>query len=395
MTAVAAESDRIKRLHQEYHQAGHSLRLKYCARCVMPGTRPRITFDDNGVCNACAHAEAKQQTIDWTERRGILEDLCRRHKATRGRFDCLVPCGGGKDGSTVAYRLRHELGMRPLCVTLHPQMPTPEGEANLERFIRSGYDHVRITTNPELERRIALYGFREQGRPRLPALLGQTTAVVNTAISMRIPLIFYGEDGEAEYGGVTSVGKKPEFSRADRIRYYFEQNDPSDVVNACGLSLDHLPWLTFPSEEAMGNVGIQLIHFSHFEDWDPYHHYLIAKKNCGFHAAWRRSLGTYTNFAQLDDHLQPLHTYLMYLKFGFGRASSDAAIDIRRGALDRRQAVALVRRYDAEFPEELVPLYLDYFGIDREEFDAIIDRFANKHLFEKVGGRWTARFRPE
>ena len=42
--------------------------VRYCRHCVMPDTRPRIVFDEDGVCNACRHAEAKS-SIDWDARR--------------------------------------------------------------------------------------------------------------------------------------------------------------------------------------------------------------------------------------------------------------------------------------------------------------------------------------
>ena len=77
-----------------------------------------------------------------------------------------------------------------------------------------------------------------------------------------------------------------------------------------------------------------------------------------------------------------LHAYLMYLKFGFGRANQDACIEIRRGAMDRKQAINLVNLYDNQYPEHLIPLYLDYYKI-KKEFDLIIDKFANKNLFKK------------
>ena len=35
-----------------------------CKNCVMPSTRPRITFDEKGWCNACQWME-KKKTLDW------------------------------------------------------------------------------------------------------------------------------------------------------------------------------------------------------------------------------------------------------------------------------------------------------------------------------------------
>jgi hypothetical protein len=85
----------------------------------------------------------------------------------------------------------------------------------------------------------------------------------------------------------------------------------------------------------------------------------------------------------------------MYLKFGFGRATQDAGIEVRRGAMTRDQALNLVRVYDNHYPEEFVNLYLDYYQMTQEEFDAVLDRWVNRDLFEKIDGRWQPTFTSE
>jgi hypothetical protein len=86
---------------------------------------------------------------------------------------------------------------------------------------------------------------------------------------------------------------------------------------------------------------------------------------------------------------------MMYLKFGFGRATQDAGIEIRRGAMDRSQAVNLVRLYDGPYPEEFIGTYLEYFEMTIDEFDAVLDKWVNRDLFEKVDGRWQPSFEIE
>ena len=71
----------------------------------------------------------------------------------------------------------------------------------------------------------------------------------------------------------------------------------------------------------------------------------------------------------------------MYLKFGFGRANQDASIEIRRGAMDRNQAVNLVRIYDGHFPEEYIETYLDYYQMTLLELEDVFDKWANNDLF--------------
>lgn len=51
----------------------------YCKKCVMPNTRPGITFDENGVCSACLNNERKKY-IDWDKRYAELKTLCNKYK---------------------------------------------------------------------------------------------------------------------------------------------------------------------------------------------------------------------------------------------------------------------------------------------------------------------------
>ena len=119
---------------------------------------------------------------------------------------------------------------------------------------------------------------------------------------------------------------------------------------------------------------------------------VIAKKYYGVSENGNSNVGAFSNFAQNDQKLYPLHTYLMYLKFGFGRANQDASIEVRRGAMKRSQAVQLVKLYDNSYPEEFVTDYLDYYKISKKKFDKIIDKWANKKLFEKKNNRWIPKF---
>ena len=98
-------------------------------------TRPRIAFDEQGRCNACQWTETKK-TLDWDSRIKELEALLDSERRSDGTFDCLVPVSGGKDGSYVAYNLKHKYGMNPLAVTVTPALPLPLGEENLWGFLR-------------------------------------------------------------------------------------------------------------------------------------------------------------------------------------------------------------------------------------------------------------------
>jgi len=353
-------------------------------------TRPRIGFDERGWCNACQWSE-KKETLDWDKRAQELVMLLDKHRRNDGYFDCVVPVSGGKDGSYVAYNLKHKYGMNPLAVTVTPPLPLSLGEQNLRAFVGSGYNHISVNPANEAMRVLNKLGLIEMGFPYYGWLITVHTAVIRVAVNMGIGLIFYGEDGEVEYGGSTETDKNPIYDVTYQKKIYLE-GGYDKVLEKSGLSQNELYFFKFPEDREFNNNPIDLTHFSYFENWDPYRNYLVAKEHCGLKEAEDSNAGTFTNFAQNDQALYALHTYLMYLKFGFGRANQDACIEVRRGAMDRQQAVNLVKLYDGLYPEDYVETYLDYYDMTLLEFDAVLDKWVNQDLFEKRDNRWKPRF---
>ena len=332
-----------------------------------------------------------KKSLNWPAREKELEALLDKHRRMDGEFDCLVPVSGGKDGSYVAYNLKHRYGMNPLCLTVTPALPLRLGEENLRAFVESGYNHISVNPAHEAMRVLNRRGFIEMGFPYYGWLVSMQAAPVRMASRLGIGLIFYGEDGEVEYGGTTETDKNPIYDVRYMKKIYLE-GGYDKVLNGSGLPSQDLGFFRFPSDEDLARSPIEITHWSYFENWDPYRNYLVAKEHCGLKEAEETNSGTFTNFAQNDQALYALHTYLMYLKFGFGRANQDASIEIRRGAMDREQAVNLVRLYDGHYPEEFIDTYLDYYQMSRQDFDAVLDRWVNRALFEKTDGRWRPMF---
>jgi N-acetyl sugar amidotransferase len=366
-------------------------KLRWCSSCLTMSTRPRITFNSTGLCNACVWAENKK-ILDWGARKNELEVLLNKHRLSNGNFDCIVPCSGGKDGSYVAYNLKHKFGMNPLCITITPPLTLELGDQNLRSFIHKGYNHISINPDYEAMRILNKTGFIEMGFPYYGWLIAIHTAVIRMAIAFNVGLIFYGEDGEVEYGGSSETSKMPIYDINYQKKVYLE-GGYDKVLDASGLSNNQLHFFRFPDYDELRNQKIELTHWSYFENWNPYRNYLIAKEFCGLKESGDTNAGTFTNFSQNDQALYSLHTYLMYLKFGFGRANQDASIEIRRGAMNRSQAVNLVNLYDNHYPVEHINQYLEYFEMSQSEFDNVLEKWVNKELFYKNDSRWMPNFK--
>lgn len=363
-------------------------KVVFCRQCVTSNQRPRIQFDERGVCNACNYAYKKAHVIDWAERERQLRDLLDSHRSRDGRYDVVVPCSGGKDSVAVAHRLKYQYGMHPLTVTWAPHIYTEIGWNNLQQFIHSGFDNILGTPNGRVHRTLTRLSFELLGDPFQPFIFGQQTFPFRIAVNYKIPLVFYGENGEAEYGGSSKNEDKPGNPIEDFKRYYFSGLLAEEFVKY-GISKEDLQPYQMPSYEAMKNVGVEMHWFGYYHKWVPQENYYYAAEHCGFQAnPDGRSEGTYSKYSSLDDRIDGFHFYLSYIKFGMGRATRDASQEIRSGHITREEGVALVRRFDGEFPKKWFKEFLDYIAMTPERFHEVIDSFRSPHLWRRIDDQW-------
>lgn len=370
--------------------------VKFCKKCVMSNQRPRITFNKEGVCSACTFAESKNRNIDWDVRKKQFMDLCDKHRSKDGSYDVIVPCSGGKDSSTIAHRLKHEYGMHPLSVTFSPPIYTDIGWKNLRAFIDSGFDHILVSPSGVVNRSLTKTGFVHLGDHNEIFDHGQMSVPFQVAVKYGVKLVMYGENGEAEYGGTSRNNDIPGMPWEDFEAIYYSQglDDLIQVSKDLGhLAKDVSPALLnvyrMPEIDLMEKLGVEMHWFAFYHKWIPQENFYYAAEHTGFKPnPLGRTEGTYSKYAQLDDLTDSFLYYLMFIKYGFGRATSDAAHEVRDGHIDRDEAVALVRRYDGEFPSKTFDIFLDYISITEEEFHEVVDRFRMPHIWERSMGNW-------
>ena len=133
---------------------------------------------------------------------------------------------------------------------------------------------------------------------------------------------------------------------------------------------------------------IEQRYLGYYLKWDPQECYYYAAKHTGFRPNTERTEGTYSKYSGIDDKIDPFHYYLTYIKFGLGRASYDAAQEIRNEKITREEGINLVKKYDSEFPKKYFKESLEYIGISEDEFFSTMDHFRSPHLWEKDKGEW-------
>lgn len=371
--------------------------VRFCRKCVISNQRPALTLDTDGVCSACRNANYKER-VDWGARERQLEQLLDQYRRKDGYWDVVVPASGGKDSGFVAHELKTRWGMNPLTVTWTPMIYTDVGRQNYQGFVDSGFTNLFCNPNGRLQRKLARLCFEELGDAFHVFVLGQVHYPIWIATKMGIPLVFYGENGAVEYAGDPKLADKPflapeewtgrllkgctledliEFGRTSKE--YFRDFDlrPSDLL-----------LYGSPALEELNRVGVRKYYYSYYHKWIPQENYYYASENTGFKPNPERSEGTYSKYASLDDRLDGMHYWMAYIKFGFGRATQDASHEIRDGHITREEGVALVRRYDGEFPQRYFSDFLEFTDIREEHFWDVVDSWRRPNLWEKSGGAW-------
>jgi N-acetyl sugar amidotransferase len=427
-TDEPASHDKYSRPAQELEAYyGLPREVKFCRHCVISNQRPNstvefrhtrdsrketIAFDAEGVCDACRVAEGKRRGIDWTERERQLRAICDRYRRDDGYYDCLVPGSGGKDSFYAAHKLKYEYGMHPLTVTWAPHVYTEWGWKNHQAWIQAGFDNYLCTPNGRVHRLLTRLAVQNLFHPFQPFILGQKNLAPKMALLFNLPLVFYGEN-EAEYGNPikdtgTSQRDYKYYVAGDPSQVYFGGTSVRELKERYGLQpVDLEPYL--PADPgAVEKLKMEVHYLGYYLKWHPQGCYYYAVENGGFQASPERTPGTYSKYNSIDDRIDDFHYYTTYVKFGIGRATYDASQEIRSGDITREEGVALVRRFDGEWPERFADEIFRYLSMTPKEFPrasaeftqpvmtrdsflALADSFRSPHLWRREGGQWKLR----
>lgn len=401
--------------------------VKFCTCCVISNQRPNsaveyshtkeskkktIAFDDNGVCDACRFAMRKKQGIDWAERERQLRELCDRHRSKDGSYDCIVPGSGGKDSFYASHMLRTKYGMHPLTVTWAPHIYTEWGWKNFQAWIHAGHDNMLMTPNGRIHRLLTRLAVDNLFHPFQAFMFGQKALAPKMALLHKIPLVFYGEN-EAEYGnpiGDTDSAKRDwsYFTAEDQSRVSLGGVSVPDLKKHFGVEQqDLLPYLP-ANPNQIEEEKVEVHYLGYYLKWHPQSCYYYAVEHGGFQASPERTPGTYSKYNSIDDRIDDFHYHTTGIKFGIGRATYDASQEIRSGDITREEGVALVKRFDHEFPERFAEEIFKYLSIpasefpeaskmfeqpimDRAYYNKLADTFRSPHLWKWEDNKWALR----
>lgn len=362
--------------------------VRYCQKCVIPETRPDLTFDKAGVCDACRSAEIKEH-IDWESRKKEFEKLIDKFRnKSQNNYDCVVPVSGGKDSHYQTYVCKVKYGLNPLLVSFEPTPFSLLGERNLLNIGKTfGCDIVHFRKNPIVYVKLARIAFERVGDHEWPNHVGIFTTAARVAVNFGIPLIIWGENAQLEYGG-------PQSAKTNTIldRKWMEEfggllgNRTEDMIGVNGLTKSDLLPYTYPSEEKLAEAKITGIFLGNYFKWNSSTQTQLMIDKYGFKVKNdKASIESYLYCKSLDDETVFIHDYLKFVKYGFDRVNDQLSVEIRDKRMKRETAVKIVKKYTGKMNPKILKLFLNRYGYTKKEFYRIVDSFTNKSLFETDG----------
>jgi len=357
--------------------------LKYCKKCLYPDTKPQLVFNEEGICSACTNHLLKNN-IDWEKKNKQFLDILEKHRSNDGsNYDCIIPVSGGKDSTYQTYMIKKKFGLNPLVVNFHPHDQTEIGRKNLENLKKIGVDCIEFSPNPETYLKLSRFGLRELGDFQWPEHLGIFSIPVQIAVKYNISLIIWGENPQLEYGKPTDIDKESILDKEWTEKnggYFLDKIKPSDMIKY-GFKLNELRPYIYPSNEDIKRVGVTGVFLGSYFKWNIFEQ-LELVKSIGFRENEENKEGTYDRWENLDVYFTVFHDYFKFLKFGFGRATDHASIEIRYGRITRDEGLELVKQNEGKIPKKYLQKFLEFANLSMDEFLEICDKFTNKEIFK-------------
>lgn len=349
-----------------------------CSRCLTPTTRPDTAFVD-GLCSACL-AYDQRGAIEWEGRKAELVRILDEHHG-----ECLVASSGGKDSHYIALTLA-EMGARVTVVTAATCHLTWLGRRNIDNLARHVSRTIEVTPNREVRAKLNRLGLELVGDISWPEHVSIFTTPFRVACEAGVPLIFYGESPQNQYGGPPGSQEAREMTRRWVSEFGgFLGLRPADMVGQAGITARDMAEYAAPPAAVLADKRVVAYFLGQFLPWDSHTNAWKAEKaGMDWKLPCSANLWPWEN---LDNAQTGLHDWFGWRKYGYGRACAQLSVDIRAGHVARKDAAEILKAKDGRFPHEyagvLAAEALSRIGLELGQALEIAERFTNWDLFAR------------
>jgi N-acetyl sugar amidotransferase len=336
-----------------------------CSRCIMDSMVPRITFDQNGVCNFCKLQDSMSETFPNDERgdkilAASIEKI--KQQGKKGAHDCIIGISGGRDSSYLLYLAKEVWGLRPLAVHFNDGFGNPVAGQNMLNVTNSLNVELQTITSDWRESKDIRIAFLKSSALNfgMSTDIGFTSALYGVAHKENIKHILTGNSFRTE--GIVPL-----------YWSYFDGYYLKKIHEKFG-STELRSWK--PDDPGFNLDLHHMVYYSIFKGiriFTPlyYHTYVrsTADEIISNQLGWTDPGAHY-----YDDLYQSLLFYLERVKYKMDRRKPNYSALVRSAQMSRDEALERIKKpYQIEDPK-VINLCIKRLGLSKEEFSKYIDQ---------------------
>lgn len=341
-----------------------------CSRCIMDNSSDdTITFDEKGVCNYCTDAYENIGKVYFPNEEGEkrlakLLDEIKSHGRGK-KYDCIMGISGGLDSSYLAY-LGCKWGLRVLAVHIDDGYDTEISKRNIEKLIKAtGFDYEVIVPDAEQFNDLTL-AYMKAGVPNIAIPQDNVLFAFLYKKIKEYKIKYFLSGGNFALEWILQQGNTYKAFDVVNIKDIQKKYGTKPINKLCFLST---------VQKGIDNfiLGIKSPRPLNYIDYNRNRAFAELKDFCGFEYYGRKHLeNILTAFIQL---------YWFPKKFGVDKRTSHLSSMIVSGQITREEALKEYSEpiYDEKQMEDYIQIIIKNLGIDRQEFDEIMNAPVHQH----------------
>ena len=359
--------------------------MNYCKLCCQPDTRPRIEFKD-GVCGACLYEQEKEY-IDWDKRMEELWEIAKwaaKEGRRRKTYACALGVSGGKDSTFTALYAKQKLGLNCLLVSATPELSTEVGEYNIQNLINHGFDCIRITVNPRIQKKLMRRDFFKYLQIRKSSEYPLWSSTYTVAKEKNIPLVIQGENAALTLGVSKGINIDSDASQIFKTNTISGKRAIDEFCDTVEWK-DIIPY-EFPDLKGWNGKAIWLQYY--LKEWSQFGNAQFAISR-GMHVREDsfRNTGRIHPWSCVDSDFHIVNQMFKYFKLGFGFATDEVCYNIREKRITREEGFKLIKEFDGRCGGKYIKKFCDWLEITPQEFWDTVKRFKKYDPWGRLDGK--------
>jgi hypothetical protein len=321
------------------------------------------------------------------ERQRILEKICRQAKNKDKEFDALIPLSGGKDSTYVLYVAQQKLGLKCIAFTYDNGYLSQHAKNNIDAACKKlGVEHIYYRLDPNLANKLYSLFLKKTGWfcPVCMRGIGMATFLLQNLY--RAPLTIRGSSP------MTELPLSREMFPTGPASLIQGVLDGEPISNECRRLCEHaigdkrrqFGQLLFMLSKKTKLTSYATFNLADYIDWNYELIYDTIKKELD----WTSE----QNSEHMDCIISPIQEYIHNRRFpGLEMKKLTLARNVMAGLISREEALQKLKNgQDENCPEDLLKMFLNNIGMNREDFDNFVE-MGSRHLQYNTKGTMAVR----